>query len=93
MSPTSKPQPPPINWLQVAAIVVPVLLAALGSYLHADRRITVVEQQMKNHINIRGHVAAVDRITGLERTQERLLERFDFVDKQLAEIKAELRRR
>ena len=82
-----------VNWVQWAAIVLPLLTAAAASYLHADRRITVLEERSSAHMRTGGHEPMMQRMRVIERAHERADERWVALEKKLDEIKAELRRR
>lgn len=87
-----------VNWVQVAAIVVPLLTGLLMTYIQTERRVTVLEQQQASqeraygfHVSGAGHQPLIDRLTALEQSRAVDKERWIEVKRTLDAVRADIK--
>lgn len=80
-----------VNWLQVLAIVAPLAMAGLGFAVSVDKRVTVVEERLKSHVELPTHPNSELRLTRLEARDAELGQTIRNVESNQAELKLLIR--
>lgn len=82
-----------INWLQVAAIVLPIIAALVVGWMTVEKRLSVVEERITSHISSPGHPQTMDRVSRVEtfsavssKGETEILRRLDDIAKRLERI-------
>lgn len=82
-----------VNWFQVGATVIPLIVAALLGWMTIEKRLAVVEDRIASHIASPGHAQTLDRVGRVEtlsavsdKGAEEILRRLDDIAKRLERI-------